>query len=68
MYNTHITFLHLQAVYRGHTLRRKLREVLEKANDISDDEASFEEEIHLDYLDEVSGLICWNILAVCTCV
>ena len=43
-------------------------EVLEKANHISDDEASFEEEINLDYLDEVSEIICWNILAVCTCV
>ena len=50
--------MHLQAVYRGHSLRRKLQEVLEKSNHISDDEASFEEEINLDYLDEVSELIC----------
>ena len=30
-----------------------MREVLVKANHISNDEASFEEEINLDYLDEV---------------
>ena len=43
----------LQAVYRGHSLRRKLREVMERARHISDDDASFEEDINMDYVDEV---------------
>lgn len=43
----------VQAVYRGHFLRRKLQEVRERAHHISDDDASFEEDINMDYVDEV---------------
>lgn len=43
----------LQAVYRGHSLRKKLRKIMESAHHISDDDTSFEEDINLDSMNEV---------------
>ena len=43
----------LQAMYRGHWVRRRLREVMEGARCVSEEEDSFDEDINLDSMDEV---------------
>ena len=56
------THTHTQAYYRGYRLRRRLCAVLERAHhtevterEEDEEEVDYEEEIKLDYLDEVGG-------------